>query len=258
MVENDGNVAAWAEFRFGAARDADDSMVLFTVGTGIGGGIVLGGKLFRGAHGIAGRARAHAWWCPTAGRAAAAGTAASSSTPAATRWSGSPGPARGRSRSRADRGCCELAGGDVEAITGPMVTRAAQAATRSAIGRVRRRSVAGSAVGLADLVQVLDPQVLVVGGGVIDAGELLLGPARAAFEPSARPARAGCRCAEVRAARQMGNSPAWWAPPTWPGAIAGTAPGARLPWCRTTSHSPARTTGAALARWSRGRSRPTW
>ncbi len=52
-MENDGNVAAWAEFRFGAARDADDSMVMFTIGTGIGGGIVLGGELVRGAHGIA-------------------------------------------------------------------------------------------------------------------------------------------------------------------------------------------------------------
>ena len=53
VVENDANVAAWAEFKYGAAADADDSMVLFTVGTGIGGGIVLGGQLLRGAHGIA-------------------------------------------------------------------------------------------------------------------------------------------------------------------------------------------------------------
>ncbi|HEY2793191.1 MAG TPA: ROK family protein, partial [Micromonosporaceae bacterium] len=41
VVENDANVAAWAEFRYGAARDADDSMVMFTIGTGVGGGIVL-------------------------------------------------------------------------------------------------------------------------------------------------------------------------------------------------------------------------
>src|SRR5262245_10234897 len=53
VVENDANVAAWAEFRFGAAKDADDSMVMFTIGTGIGGGVVLGGELVRGAHGIA-------------------------------------------------------------------------------------------------------------------------------------------------------------------------------------------------------------
>jgi glucokinase len=54
VLENDANVAAWAEFRFGAARDADDSMVMITVGTGIGGGIVLNGGLWRGANGIAG------------------------------------------------------------------------------------------------------------------------------------------------------------------------------------------------------------
>jgi len=54
VVENDGNAAAWAEFRYGAARAADDSMVLVTLGTGIGGGLVIGGQLIRGAHGIAG------------------------------------------------------------------------------------------------------------------------------------------------------------------------------------------------------------
>ncbi len=54
VLENDANVAAWAEFRFGAARHADDSMVMITVGTGIGGGIVLNGELWRGANGIAG------------------------------------------------------------------------------------------------------------------------------------------------------------------------------------------------------------
>src|SRR4029450_3164699 len=47
VLENDANVAAWAEFRFGAARQADDSMVMITVGTGIGGGMVLDGALWR-------------------------------------------------------------------------------------------------------------------------------------------------------------------------------------------------------------------
>ncbi len=54
VVENDANVAAWAEFQFGAGADADDSMAMFTVGTGIGGALILGGELVRGAHGIAG------------------------------------------------------------------------------------------------------------------------------------------------------------------------------------------------------------
>src|SRR5690606_14846257 len=54
VVENDANAAAWAEFRFGAARQAAHSMVLLTVGTGIGSGIVVGGELVRGGHGMAG------------------------------------------------------------------------------------------------------------------------------------------------------------------------------------------------------------
>ena len=54
VVENDGNVAAWAEFRFGAAREVDSSMVMFTVGTGIGGGLILDGRLVRGGYGVAG------------------------------------------------------------------------------------------------------------------------------------------------------------------------------------------------------------
>src|SRR5439155_27015511 len=54
VVENDANAAAWAEFQFGAAADATESMVMFTVGTGIGGSLVLGGELLRGAYGIAG------------------------------------------------------------------------------------------------------------------------------------------------------------------------------------------------------------
>src|SRR5438874_1072273 len=53
LVDNDANVAAWGEFRFGAGQGSND-MLLVTVGTGIGGGIVAGGKLFRGGHGFAG------------------------------------------------------------------------------------------------------------------------------------------------------------------------------------------------------------
>ena len=53
LVDNDANVAAWGEFRFGAGRGSND-MLLVTVGTGIGGGVVAGGKLFRGGHGFAG------------------------------------------------------------------------------------------------------------------------------------------------------------------------------------------------------------
>ncbi len=52
VVENDANAAAWGEFRHGAGRDADDQLMV-TVGTGVGGGVVTGGRLLRGAHGVA-------------------------------------------------------------------------------------------------------------------------------------------------------------------------------------------------------------
>ena len=71
-------------------------------------------------------------------------------------------------------------------------------------------------MGLADMVQILDPQVLVVGGGVIDAGELLMGPTRASYEePLAQ--RGRCPVAELRVGRAGQRARASSAPPTWPG-----------------------------------------
>jgi glucokinase len=200
VVENDGNVAAWAEFRYGAARDADDSMVMFTVGTGIGSGIVLGGTLVRGAHGIAAELGhilavpdGHPCGC---GRRGCLEQYASGN--ALVRF------ARDGARREPDRATqlLEMAGGDPMAITGPMVTAAAQVGD----------PVAGAAfttvgqwlgMGLADLVQILDPQVLVVGGGVIEAGDLLLGPARRSYVDSLAQ-RGRLPVAEVRPA-EMGN-----------------------------------------------------
>jgi glucokinase len=178
IVENDANVAAWAEFRFGAARDARESMVLFTIGTGIGGGIVLGGELFRGANGIAaelGHTLAvrdgHPCGCGSRGclEQYASGNAL-------TRFA--------REMAMADpRGAVNLlhdAEGDVSKLTGPMVTGAAKAGDPIALAAFEK---AGSwlGTGLADLAQVIDPEVIVVGGGVIEAGDLLLKPARVTY-----------------------------------------------------------------------------
>ena len=65
VVENDANAAAWGEFTFGAGEDVED-LLLVTVGTGVGGGIVLDGELYRGAFGVGGRDRAHARGARTA------------------------------------------------------------------------------------------------------------------------------------------------------------------------------------------------
>jgi len=201
VVENDANVAAWAEFRFGAAVDATDSMAMFTVGTGIGGALVLGGELLRGAHGIAGEL-GHVTAVPD-GHPCGCGKRGCieqyASGKALVRF------ARARARSAPDdaAGLLAMAGGDPEKINGPMVTRAARAgdvAAQAAFTQVGHWL--GGALG--DLVQIVDPQVLVIGGGVIDAGELLLAPARAAYLESLAQ-RGRLPVGEVRAAR-LGNT----------------------------------------------------
>jgi glucokinase len=195
IVENDGNVAAWAEFNFGAGRDADDSMVLFTVGTGVGGGIVL-----RGAHGIAAEIGhmlsvpdGHPCGC---GRRGCVEQYASGS--ALVRF------AQQAAKEDPDSAKVLLAraGGVVSAIGGPTVTAAARAGDPAALDAFEQVGF-WLATALADLVQVLDPQVLVIGGGVVDAGDLLLAPARRHFH-EALAQRGRLPVADVRPAL-MGN-----------------------------------------------------
>ncbi|MFG2106876.1 ROK family glucokinase [Micromonospora chersina] len=201
IVENDANVAAWAEFRYGAARHADDSMVMFTIGTGVGGGIVLGGELVRGANGIAAEL-GHMLTVPDGhqcgcGRLGCIEQYASGS--ALVRF------ARAAARQEPHRATAllELAGGEAEGITGPMVTAAAKGGdpvSAEAFAQVGR----WLGTSLADMAQILDPQVLVVGGGVIDAGDLLLGPTRRSFT-DALAQRSRLPVAEVRPA-ELGNT----------------------------------------------------
>jgi glucokinase len=201
VVENDANVAAWAEFRYGAARDAADSMVMFTIGTGIGGGIVLGGELIRGAHGIAAELGhmlavpgGHSCGC---GRRGCVEQYASGN--ALVRF------AQSWARQEPHRAglLLETAGGDADAITGPMVTAAARVGDE--VSQAAFAEIGGwLGTALADMVQVLDPQVLVVGGGVIESGDLLLGPARTAYAESLAQ-RGRLPVAEVRAA-ELGNT----------------------------------------------------
>lgn len=171
VVENDANAAAWGEFRFGAAEDVDD-MILLTIGTGVGGGVVLDGKIYRGAHGIAaelGHMRlvpdGHLCGCGLRGciEAYASGTALvreareAASLPSAERL-------------------LERAGGDVQRITGPMVTELAQAGDELAIVLIAEVGRwLGEAMG--SFTAVFDPAAFVIGGGVSAAGDLLLRPA---------------------------------------------------------------------------------
>ncbi|MGC9667273.1 ROK family glucokinase [Planosporangium sp. 12N6] len=200
VVENDANVAAWAEFRFGAARDASDSMVLYTVGTGIGSGIVMGGELIRGAHGVAaelGHVRVVPDGLPCGCKRHGCLEQYASGT-ALVRY------ARATAKEAPDKAerLLALAGGMPEAITGPMVTTAGKQGDPAAIAAFEQ---VGYWLGnsMVDMVQILDPQVIVVGGGVVEAGDLLIRPTEASYRDNLE-ARGALPVAEVHAA-QMGN-----------------------------------------------------
>lgn len=173
FIDNDANVSALAEQRFGAARGADH-VVMLTIGTGIGGGLVLGGEVYRGSIG-AGAELGHMvvdldgppcqGSCPGRGclEAVASGTAlAREARLAAER---EPESALGRAL------------GEGRDFDGRLVVEAALAgddAARRVVALIGERLGAG----LAGLANVFNPDVFVIGGGVSAAGELLLGPAR--------------------------------------------------------------------------------
>jgi glucokinase len=200
VLDNDAAVAAWAEFRFGAGREASDSMVLYTVGTGIGSGIVLDGKLIRGAHGIAAelghvRVMPDGHLCGCGRRGCLEQYASGNALVRFAKATATEAP------EKAER-LLKLAGGSPEAITGPMVTAAGKAgdpAACAAFGQV------GYWLGnnMADVVQVVDPLRFVVGGGVIAAGDLLLRPVEASYRDALK-ARGRLPVADVRAA-QLGT-----------------------------------------------------
>jgi glucokinase len=175
-VDNDANCATWAEWRIGAARGADD-VVMVTLGTGIGGGLVTGGRLQRGAHGFAGEP-GHMMVDP-AGPPCPCGRRG-----CWERFASGSGLGRlGRDAASAGRlhRAVELAGGDPEDVRGEHVAEAATAGDAEAVA-VLQEFAWWVAVGIANLVDVLDPAVVVVGGGVVAEGELLLEPVRAAYE----------------------------------------------------------------------------
>ncbi len=177
VIENDANAAAWGEFTFGAAHDVSDSL-LVTVGTGVGGGIVLNGELHRGAFGVAAeighmRVVPDGRICGCGNRGCWEQYASGNALVRETRHAAREGSLIARS-------LLDRAGGDVEAITGPLITEAARDGDDfareqlDALGRWLGE-------GIASLAAVLDPAVVVIGGGVSEAGDLLLTSVRAAF-----------------------------------------------------------------------------
>ncbi len=196
MVENDANAAAWAEVRFGAARD-QQHMMMITVGTGIGAGIIIDGELYRGRWGMAGEP-GHSRVVPD-GRLCGCGNRGCWEQYA----SGNALAAEARDFARRSPGAAmrilHLAGGSADRITGLEVTQAAREGDESAL---RCFEIVGTWLGqgLADLAAILDPGCFVIGGGVSEAGELLLGPARVAFSAGLT-GRSYRRHAEIRRAK---------------------------------------------------------
>jgi glucokinase len=176
-IENDANAAAWGEFRHGAAYEADD-MVLVTVGTGIGGGVVVDSRLLRGAYGVGGEL-GHMRVVPDGIRCGCGNRGC---------WevyaSGNALVREGRelvaSRSPLGAALSDACGSDPAALRGHDVTAVAQAGDPAAtelladLGRWLGE-------GAASVAAILDPELIVIGGGVVAAGDLLLDPARAAY-----------------------------------------------------------------------------
>ena len=177
VVENDANAAAWGEFAYGAGHDVDD-LLLVTVGTGVGGGVVLDGELHRGAFGVGAeighmRVVPGGILCGCGNQGCFEQYASGSALVRDTR-------AMVRGGSLLARDLLDRAGGDPDKIDGPLISEAAQEGDAFAIEQL---AVVGRWLGegIASLAAVLDPAVVVIGGGVSEAGDLLLEPVRAAF-----------------------------------------------------------------------------
>lgn len=174
VVENDGNAAAWGEFCFGAGADVED-LVVVTVGTGIGGGIIIDGVLLRGGNGAAGEI-GHMNAIPD-GLPCACGRRGCWEQYASGNALVRDGRALAASR-RSEAGLLlSLGDGTPEGVQGVHLTKAAGLGDPVAIAAfVNLGTWLGH--GLADLVAILDPTAFVIGGGVSEAGDLLLTSAR--------------------------------------------------------------------------------
>jgi glucokinase len=182
FVDNDANLAALAEHLYGAARGADNAVML-TIGTGIGGGLVLGGELYRGATG-AGAELGHVVIamdglpcqgnCPGHGcvETYASGTALGREARAAAERE--PDSALGRLAAAGEK------------VDGRAVTELALAGDPTSVAVF---DLVGSRLGVAltSFANIFEPEVFVIGGGVMRAGDLLLEPARRELRARALP-----------------------------------------------------------------------
>jgi glucokinase len=173
-VDNDANVAAWAEYKRGAGRGSKN-LTLLTFGTGIGGGIILDGKLFRGARGFSGEFGHHVIEengvnCECGRRGC---------------WeqyaSGNALGRFGREAAQDNSVLVQVAGGVKENIRGQHVVEAAKKGDDTAT-MVVKKYAGWVAEGLANISNMLDVQTFVMGGGIADAGDTLLQPIKESYD----------------------------------------------------------------------------
>lgn len=180
VIENDANSAAWAEYKFGVGRGSD-VMVMLTIGTGVGGGIISRGEIHRGHFGV-GAEIGHMRVVPQGdicgcGQQGCFEVYASGS--ALVRF----GKQAMHDDPRATQTLFDLAGGDIDALTGADITNAAQSGDAVAIELFARLG-RWIGEGIASINAIIDPELVVIGGGVVDAGDLLLNPIRESFKQS--------------------------------------------------------------------------
>lgn len=178
VIENDANAAAWGESRFGAGVNENHIMML-TIGTGIGGGLVVNGELYRGAFGIAAefghiRVVPEGLLCGCGARGCFEQYASGNALLRHAREAISASPEMARN-------LLSLGDGTVAGLTGKQITDAARLGDAVALAAFNT-TAQWLGAGIASLSVALDPACVIIGGGVIDAGEILLEPTRVAVE----------------------------------------------------------------------------
>ncbi len=177
LLTNDADAAAWAEWRFGAGQ-GEDRLVCVTLGTGIGGAMVMDGRVERGRFGVAGEF-GHQIIMP-GGHRCECGNRGCWEQYASGNALGREARILARANSPVAQELLATVGGDAGQISGVIVTElalAGDAACRELLDEVGE----WLGLGLANLAASLDPGLFVIGGGLCSAGDLLVGPARKAF-----------------------------------------------------------------------------
>ena len=176
IIENDANAAAWGEAKFGAGKNQDHIMLL-TIGTGIGGGLVVNGDVYRGAFGVAAefghlRVVPEGHLCGCGARGCFEQYASGNALLRHAREAIAASPELARNLlSRGD--------GSVNGLTGAALTEAARDGDPVALAAFNT-TAQWLGAGIASLSVVLDPKFVIIGGGVVDAVDILLKPTREA------------------------------------------------------------------------------